>query len=434
MQRTLMQHLVSWKTSARRKPLVLRGARQVGKTWLLQEFGKREFSDVAYIRMEDNVAMQSLFEGSLDPQRLLDGLSAFCGKAITPETLIILDEVQAIPRALTALKYFNEEKPEYAIAVAGSLLGMALHAGISFPVGKVDFLDLFPMTFSEFLLAEGYEELTNYIHAGDYDMIGVFTEQLTDLLKQYYYVGGMPEAVLEHSTTKDLQRVRAIQKAILSTYEGDFSKHTSKERAERCREIWQSVPSQLMKENKKFIYGVVREGGRGRDYESSLQFLADCGLIHLVWRVSKPEIPLEAYKNASAFKIFIADVGLLGAMSDLDERSIIEGSQLFQGFKGAYAEQFVCQELVGECGYHPYYWSAEKSSGEIDFLFQSQGNIYPVEVKAADNLRSKSLAAFCKRYGLKTGLRLSLAGYHDEGWMCNVPLYAIGSLPALLTA
>jgi len=423
-----MNDLVSWKNDLKRKPLILRGVRQVGKTWLLKEFGAQEFSDSVYVRLEDNAAMAALFEGSLDPQRLLNGLSAYAGRPITTETFIVLDEVQAVPRALTALKYFYEDMPVQPIAVAGSLLGTALHSGISFPVGKVDFLDLFPMTFEEFLLAEGHRELASFIYGSDFGMLAVFAEQLTDLLKQYYYVGGMPEAVLEHSETKDLSRVRRIQQAIINTYEGDFSKHASKDVAERCRQIWQSIPSQLAKESKKFVYGNVQQGARGRDYEAALQFLVDSGLIHRVWRISKPGIPLESYKTSSGFKLFLADIGLLGAMSDLDAPTIIEGNRLFEEFKGAFTEQFVCQELRGECRQRLYYWSAEKSSGEIDFIFQAQGKVYPVEVKSAENLKSKSLAAFCTRYNLNTGIRLSLSGYRDEGWMQNIPLYATGSL------
>ncbi|MCL2332548.1 MAG: ATP-binding protein [Actinomycetia bacterium] len=432
MQRTLMRELIKWKDNPSRKPLILKGARQVGKTWLLKEFGAREFPDVAYIRMEDNEAMRSLFEGSLNPQRLLEGMAAWLGKGLTRHTFIILDEIQAVPRALTALKYFNEDAPEYAIAAAGSLLGVALNPGISFPVGKVNFLDLYPMSFTEFLLAEGAKNLCELISGGDFSMIDVFAEQLTDKLKQYYYVGGMPEAVLEHSTTKDIQRVRTIQNDILATYERDFGKHTSKETAERCREIWQSIPSQLAKENKKFIYGMAGDGRRGRDYKGALQFLSDCGLVHLIPRVSKAGIPLEAYKSTSGFKLYITDVGLLGAMSGLDSATLVEGAKLFQEFKGAYTEQFVCQELVSTGGFKPYYWSAENSSGEIDFLLQEQGMIYPIEVKSATNVRSRSLSAFCKRYDLDTGVRLSLSRYRDEGWMRNVPLYAIGALRSVL--
>jgi predicted AAA+ superfamily ATPase len=431
MQRTLMQDLIIWKKDRRRKPLILRGARQVGKTWLLKEFGAQEFSDIAYIRLEDNAAMQALFSGSLDPQRLLEGISAYSGKPICADTFIVLDEVQAVPRALTALKYFHEDAPEYAIAVAGSLLGVALHSGVSFPVGKVDFLDLYPMTYEEFLLAQNQEELYRYIKSGNYEMIEVFAEKYIDLLKQYYYVGGMPEAVLEHATTKNLKQVRKIQNAILNAYEADFSKHMPKDIAEQCRQIWHSIPSQLAKENKKFIYGAVKSGGRGRNFAGALQYLADSGLIHQVWRIAKPGISLESYREAGVFKTFLVDVGLLGAMSDLDEQSIVGGNQLFEEFKGALAEQYVCQELKAECRLKPYYWSAEKSSGEIDFIYQNRGKVYPVEVKAAENLKSKSLAAFCAKYELKTGIRLSLSGFRDQEWMRNIPLYAIGSLSLL---
>jgi len=433
MQRALMKDLIAWKNSPHRKPLILRGARQTGKTWILKEFGEREFPDVAYVRLEDNAAMENLFAGSLNPQRLLDGLSAYTGQTITPETLLILDEIQAVPRALTSLKYFYEEVPEYPIAVAGSLLGVMLGWRISFPVGKVDFFDLYPMTFGEFLLAGGHAVLFEHIKRNDFDMIAVFSEQLTDLLKQYYYVGGMPEAVQHFVTTKDFRQVRTIQRSILYAYEGDFSKHTTKETSQRCRQIWNSLPVQLAKENKKFTYGDIQKGSRGRDYSMALQFLEQSGLIHSVSRISKPGIPLASYKESTGFKLFAVDVGLLGAMTDLDERSILEGNHLFGEFKGAYTEQFVCQELIAECGYQPYYWSAEKSSGEIDFVVQSEGNIYPIEVKAAENLKSKSLASFCAKFNLETGIRLSLSGYRDQGWMKNIPLYATGGLRHLLS-
>jgi predicted AAA+ superfamily ATPase len=433
MQRFLMQELVAWKNLPRRKPLVLQGARQVGKTWLLTEFGKQEFDDLAYVRLEDNNAMQNLFDGSLYPARILNGLSAYTGKQISADTLIVLDEVQAVPRALTALKHLNEETPQYAIAVAGSLLGLALHSGVSFPVGRVEFLNLYPMAFGEFLLAKGHEPLHEFIKAGDYEMLGTFNEQLTDRLRQYFYVGGMPEAVLEHVSTHDYGAVRRIQKSILNTYEMDLSKHSANEIAERCRQVWRSLPSQLAKENRRFIYNAVKQGGRGRDYLSAIQFLVDCGLIHKIARVSRPGIPLEAYQDIGAFKLFPVDIGLLGAMGDIDQRSILEGSRLFDEFNGLYTEQFVCQELIGACSFKPYYWSAEKSSGEIDFIVQDHGMIYPIEVKATENLKSKRLAAFCQRYQLESGIRLSLSGYRDQGWMRNIPLYAIGSLQRLFS-
>ncbi|MCL2137053.1 MAG: ATP-binding protein [Coriobacteriia bacterium] len=432
MQRLLMDKLIAWKNDARRKPLILRGARQVGKTWLLQEFGKQEFTEYAYVRLEDNQAIQVLFEGSLEPARLLDGLSSYTRKRITPNTLIVLDEIQAVPRALTALKYFHEEAPEYPIAVAGSLLGIALQPGTSFPVGQVDFLDLHPLTFREFLLALGEERLVAQIVAADTDMLEVFAERLTDHLKQYYFVGGMPEAVQEFISTRDYDRVRQIQRSILSAYDMDFSKHTDKFAAERSREVFASIPSQLAKANRKFVYEAVKEGGRGREYSAAIRFLVDSGIAHQVWRVAKPGMPLAAYHDPAAFKIYLVDIGLLGAMSDLDIRTLVEGYRLFEEFKGSLSEQFVLQELVAECGLTPYYWSAERSSGEVDFIVQHQGGIYPMEVKASDNLRSKSLAAFCQKYGLQNGLRLSLSAYRDQGWLRNIPLYAIGSLLQLL--
>ena len=427
-----MKELIAWKNSTNRKPLILRGARQTGKTWILKEFGAKEFPCVAYVRLEDNEAMKALFAGSLEPKRLLEGMAAYTGQAITPDTLLILDEIQAVPRALKALKYFFEELPEYHIVTAGSLLGVMLQSGVSFPVGKVDFLDLYPMTFGEFLLAGNHDILHKYIQENDFDMAAVFSEELTDLLKQYYYVGGMPEAVQCFIDRKDYNEIRSIQRAILDTYEGDFSKHTSKDIAERCRQVWESIPTQLAKENKKFVYGSVRKGSRGRDYSLALQFLINSKLIFPVYRISKPGIPLASYREPASFKLFFLDIGLLGTMVDLDVRTIIEGNRLFEEFKGAFVEQFVCQELIAECKYQPYYWSAEKSSGEIDFIFQSKGQVFPVEVKSAENLKSKSLAAFCTKYRLNTGIRLSLSGYRDQDWMKNIPLYATGGLSKLL--
>ena len=432
MQRTLMKDLIAWKNSPIRKPLILRGARQTGKTWILQKFGADEFPEVVYVRLEDNVAMETLFAGSLDPQRLLEGIAAYTGKVVTSDTLLILDEIQAVPRALTALKYFYEEIPEYPIAVAGSLLGVMLGTHTSFPVGKVDFLDLYPMTFGEFLLAGGHDALLGYVQQNDFDMISVFAEQFTDLLRHYYYVGGMPEAVQHFVRTKDFRQVRTIQRSILYAYEGDFSKHTTKETAQRCRQIWNSIPAQLAKENKKFVYRDVQKGSRGRDYSAALQFLENSGLIYAVSRIAKPGIPLASYKESTGFKLFLADVGLLGAMTDLDERTIIEGNRLLEEFKGSYTEQFAAQQLITECDFQLFYWTAEKSSGEIDFIFQSEGNVYPVEVKAAENLKSKSLASFCAKFNLEAGIRLSLSGYREQKWMQNIPLYAIGGLHHLL--
>lgn len=426
MQRLLIEELKSWASSPSRKPLILRGARQVGKTWLLRELGRTCFDNIAYVRIEDNEAMQRLFSGSLDPRRILNGISAQTGERIEPgKTLVILDEVQAAPRALTSLKYFCEEAPEYAVAVAGSLLGVALNAGVSFPVGKVTFFDLHPLNFREFLLAMGEDQLERMVTEGDFDMMEVFSEHLEDLLRAYYYVGGMPEAVLQFASTGSYSAVRRIQDDILLSYQGDFAKHAGEIVGERCRMVFDSIPRHLAKENKKFVYGVVKKGMRGRELDDALRFLVDAGLVTKVERVSAPGMPLSAYVDDSSFKLFCVDVGLLGALAGVDSKSVIEGNTLFTHFKGAMAEQYVCQQLVSDVGVKPYYWSAPKSSGEVDFVVQLDGEVVPVEVKAEENLKAKSLAAFCKANDLTNAVRLSLSDYREESWMTNIPLYAV---------
>lgn len=435
MKRLLLDELEAWRTAPGRKPLVLRGARQVGKTWLLKEFGARCFENTAYVRLEDNAAMHQLFDGSLDPERILRGISAETGQPINPQTtLIILDEVQDVPRALTALKYFCEDAPEYAIAVAGSLLGVALNAGISFPVGKVTFKTLYPLNFREFLLAMGEDALERCAREGDFSMTSVFAERYEGLLRTYYFVGGMPEAVSLFSQGFDFTAARRVQQDILTAYQGDFAKHAGNLVGERCRMVFESLPRHLAKENKKFVYGVVKKGLRGRELDDALQFLLDAGLVTKVPRVSAPGIPLSAYADESAFKLFCLDVGLLGALAGIESKTILEGSDLFTHFKGAMAEQYVCQQLVSDCGLEPYYWSAEKSLGEIDFIVQIDGAPVPIEVKAEENLKAKSLAVFCKANKLSNAVRLSLSGYREESWMTNVPLYAAACLPTLRTA
>lgn len=432
MKRFLLNDLKAWKDSPNRKPLILRGARQVGKTWLLKEFGKECFENVAYVRLEDNAAMRNLFEGSLDPSRILRGIAAETGETINPETtLVILDEIQDVPRALTSLKYFCEDAPEYAIAVAGSLLGVVLNAGVSFPVGKVTFKTLYPLNFREFLLSMGEETLERSVCGCDFETMSIFAERYEDLLRSYYFVGGMPEAVLVFSHNSNYAAARQVQSDILMTYQGDFAKHAGALVGERCRMIFDSLPRHLAKENKKFVYGVVKKGLRGRDLDDALQFLLDAGLVTKVPRVSMLGIPLSAYADESSFKLFCLDVGLLGALAGLEGKSIIEGNDLFTHFKGALAEQYVCQQLVSDCTLAPYYWSAEKSSGEIDFLVQIDGMPVPVEVKAEENLKAKSLAAFCKANKLENAVRFSLSEYREESWMTNVPLYAINCLVGL---
>lgn len=432
MERLLLEKLRAWQADEGRKPLVLRGARQVGKTWILKEFGRTCFENVAYVRLEDNAPMVKLFEGSLDPHRILTGISAATGEPINPHTtLVILDEVQAVPRALTSLKYFCEEAPEYAIAVAGSLLGVALNAGVSFPVGKVTFLDLHPLSFREFLLAMGEDALERSVVNSDFDMMGVFKERYEDLLRIYYFTGGMPEAVYTYVETNDFSKVRQVQQDILEAYQGDFAKHAGATIGERCRLVFDSIPRHLAKENKKFVYGVVKKGARGRDLDDALQFLIDAGLVVKVKRVSAPGVPLSAYVDEASFKLFCIDVGLLGALAKVDAFSIIDGNALFTHFKGAMAEQYVCQQLVSDCGLDPYYWSAVKSTGEVDFVVQAGGLSIPIEVKAEENLKAKSLASFCKTYGIRHAVRTSLSGYREESWLTNVPLYAISCLPGL---
>ena len=429
MYRFELEELKAWKGDPNRKPLVVRGARQVGKTWLLKEFGRTCFENVAYIRIEDNIAMKQLFEGSLEPKRILRGISAQTGEEINPQTtLIILDEVQDAPRALTALKYFYEEAPEYAIAVAGSLLGVALHAGISFPVGKVTFLDLYPLSFREFLLAMGEQSLEEMITQGDFEMMSTFRERFEDMLRSYYFVGGMPEAVSRFSQNGSFSDVRKIQEDIIDTYRGDFAKHAGAVIGERCRLIFDSIPRHLFKENKKFVYGIVKKGARGRDLDDALQFLLDAGLVLKVNKITGPGLPLSAYAEENAFKLFCVDVGLLGALSGIASQTVLEKGALFTNFKGAIAEQYVCQQLVSDCNLKPYYWSATKSTGEVDFVVQHKGSFIPIEVKAEENLKAKSLAAFCRANDLTNALRFSLSGYREDSWMTNVPLYAVHSV------
>jgi len=425
MYRTVTNELLKWKNSKSRKPLIIKGARQVGKTWLMQTFGKANYPNVAYINFENNVRMHNLFQGDYDIQRIVTGLQIESGVAIGAETLLILDEVQEVPQALTSLKYFYESHPEYHILAAGSMLGMALHAGTSFPVGKVDFLNLFPLSFIEFLNACGKSALLQLLEAKDFALMTSFKSKFIDLLKNYYYVGGMPEAVLTFTQTSSHSQVRDIQKKLLLAYEQDFSKHAPYEITPRIRLVWNSFPAQLSKENRKFIYGLVRHGARAREFELALQWLLDSGLVHQVFRVSKPGISLKAYQDSNAFKLFFVDVGLLGALSDLDAISLLHGNRIFQEFKGALTEQYVLQQLLVSKLGGPFYWSAEKGTAEIDFLVQNHGKVVPIEVKAAENLKAKSLQSFFQQFKPDKSVRSSMSDFRDEGWLVNLPLYAI---------
>ncbi len=425
MERLLMKDLLEWKNKRRRKPLIIHGARQVGKTWIMKEFGKRYYSDTVYINFENNERMNRLFEGNLDTKRIVEALQIESGKKIDPETcLLIFDEIQEAPRALTSLKYFYEEAPEYSIISAGSLLGMALHQGTSFPVGKVDFMNLYPMNFEEYLTAIGEEQLKMLLEGEDRALQEVFHDKFVDCLRRYYYIGGMPEAVLTYVETHDYDQVRQVQKNLLLYYENDFSKHAPIEQIPRIQMVWNSIPSQLAKENRKFIYGIVREGARAKEFETAIQWLTDYGLIYKSNRINKPGIPISAYTELNAFKVFILDVGLLGAKTDLTARTLLEGNRIFTEFKGALTEQFVAQELTSS-NIALYYYSAANSKGEIDFVIQKNDEIIPIEVKAEENLKAKSLRAFCEKHTLIKGVRTSMSGYREESWMTNVPLYQI---------
>lgn len=429
MYREAMKQLELWKCGSNRKPLVLRGARQVGKTWIMKEFGKLYYEKCAYISMDENERMKEVFREAFDIDRIIEMLEIEVGFKIDPEkTLIIFDEVQEIPRALKSLKYFQETAPQYHIIAAGSLLGIALHEGTSFPVGKVDFCDLYPLTFREFLLACGEEKLLEILDRNDADMMQVFKTKYADYLKYYYYVGGMPEAVLEFVTNRDVKTVREVQNRLLYAYENDLSKHAPKEIVTRIRMLWNSIPTQLAKENKKFIYGLIREGARAREYEVAITWLMDVGLVYKINRVKKPDFPLRAYQDFSAFKLFIVDIGLLGAMSRLNARIILEGSRLFEEFKGALTEQYVLQQLIVNPENDLFYWSAENATSELDFLIQTDECIVPLEVKAEENLQAKSLKVFVQKYGVKDAVRVSMSGFREQDWLTNFPLYNIGQL------
>lgn len=432
MYRIAMEKLMEWKQNKRRKPLIIEGARQVGKTWLMKEFGKQAYRDTVYINFDANPGMADLFAYDLDTDRLIMGLELYAGHKIDPENaLLIFDEVQEVPRALASLKYFNENAPQYHIVCAGSLLGIALHQGTSFPVGKVDFLKLYPLSFKEFLMATGKERFAELMDKGDFQMVTSFRQTYIDALKHYYFVGGMPEAVQSFAENKDFNEVRRIQRRILGAYEQDFSKHAPYETVPRIRMLWNSIPSQLAKENKKFIYGLVREGARAKDYEAAILWLSDCGLIHKVSRVNAAGIPLRGYEDLKAFKLFLVDVGLLGCMAGLKQRTLLDGNELFVEFKGALTEQYVCQQLKTVENLDIYYYTNDRGSCEVDFVVDTGERIIPVEVKAEVNLKAKSLKTYQERFSPELSVRTSMADYKDEGWLVNLPLYAVDQIGSI---
>ena len=426
MYRKIIYDLKRWKYSPHRKPLILQGARQTGKTWIMKEFGKTEYKNTAYLFCQENPALESLFNAPFNKERLLNGFQMLCGFKIEPEnTLIIFDEIQEIPTALTALKFLYEQAPDYHIICAGSLLGIAFHKDISFPVGKVNFLNLYPLSFSEFLTALGKEQQADLINNTEQDceLLKVFSEEFKELLKYYFFIGGMPEVVSTWIETKDFNEVRRVQNELLMTYENDISKHTASEMANRIKQVWASVPSQLAKENKKFLYSVVKESARAREYENAINWLKNAGLLVTIHRINKPGIPLKAYEDLEAFKIFILDIGLLCSMTDLSAKILLEGNRLFTEFKGSLTEQFVCQQLISELEIRPYYWSAKDGTAEVDFIFQADALVIPIEVKAEINLRAKSFKLYRDTYNPEIAFRFSLTDFVDHGILKDVPLY-----------
>ena len=425
MKRNAIKELYEWKENNDRKPLLILGARQVGKTWLMKEFGKEAYMKCAYVNFEDNDDLRGMFEHDFDIQRIIANLQWATDVTIDEDTLIILDEIQEAPRGITALKYFQEKAPQYHVIAAGSLLGIAMHKNDSFPVGKVDFMHLYPLSFYEFLNAIGEKKMVDLLQAKDWTMLTMVRAKFEERLRQYYFVGGMPAAVLAFVNDGDLNKVRTIQKSIIEAYERDFSKHAPAIEVPRIRMVWHSIPSQLSKENRKFIYGMIKEGARAKDFELAIEWLKDAGLIYKVNRCKKAQLPLAAYEDFSAFKMFLSDIGLMGAMSNIPVQSLLNGNMLFSDFKGALTEQFVLQQMKTNQSLSIYYWSADNSRGEIDFLVQQEEKVIPIEVKAEENLQAKSLRMFVERNpGLK-GCRFSMSPYREQDWLVNYPLYSV---------
>ncbi len=429
MYRSAIKKLKEWKNKEDRKPMILMGARQVGKTWIMKEFGKNEYAKVAYISFYNNERMNDVFGMDFDIDRIIMNLNIESGVTITPhDTLIILDEIQNTPKALESLKYFCEDANDYHVIAAGSLLGVAVHENVSFPVGKVDMLDLYPFSFREFLIAMDEKNLVMALDSKDFSIIDNFSDKFLFWLKNYYYIGGMPAVVESFRKNKDYVKARQIQKDILRQYEQDFGKHVDAKNLPRIRMVWQSIPIQLAKENKKFFFGQIKKGARSSDFEIAIQWLMDSGLIYKVNRVNEPHMPLKAYINMSAYKLFILDIGLLGALSDLPAKTILEKDEIFVEFKGAFTEQYVLQQLICDTQYTPYYYGTDKSTFEQDFMIQMEDMIVPIEVKAEGNVHSQSLKVYCEKYHPKKAVRFSTLKYVDQGWMVNIPLYAISTL------
>lgn len=426
MQRAILQKFIEWKSFSDRKPLIVNGARQVGKTWLLREFARTEYAKEAYIICRKNDIVRQIFTQDFDVNRILRALRALSGVDITPgDTLIVLDEVQDVPEVLEALKYFCEEAPEYHIAVAGSLLGISLHNGVSYPVGKVNEINVYPMNFEEFVLAKGETEVFKLIVNRDYMTMNLIHEKMVDLLRQYYYVGGMPEAVKKYVESDSLIEVRRIQKEILNGYELDLSKHAPKEQVPRIRMVWKSIPSQLFKDNKKFIYGALRKGARANDFEIAIQWLVDSGLVYKVPKCTKPALPLDVYEDLSSFKLYMLDVGLLGAMVNTEPVQVLINNNVFVEYKGGMTEQYVLQQMKSH-GVSPiYYHKTDDSRLELDFVIQYNAKLLPIEVKAEGNVRANSLTALLAKNPDLKAVRFSMLPYKEQGQLKCVPLYVV---------
>lgn len=427
MKRKIYSKLIEWKESPSHKPLILNGVRQCGKTYIMKEFGKNEFQTFAYVNCDRNENLHQIFEGGFNISKIIRGISALSGVDIIPgKTLIFLDEVQSFPLVLESLKYFCEDAPDYHVAVAGSLLGIALHSGVSFPVGKVQTMKLYPMDFEEFLMAKGEQQLLRIMHDHDFDLLTALHEKCKDLLRQYYYVGGMPEVVKSYIDNGQLKPVRAIQNEILSNYAGDFSKHAPYQEVPRISMVWQSILGQLSRENKKFIYGALKKGGRAKEFEVAIQWLVDAGLVYKVNKCTKPQLPLKFYEDFTAFKLYLCDCGLMGAMADTAAKDVLIGDSVFTEYKGAFTEQYVLQQILSSGISDIYYYSADDSRMEMDFLMQREGALLPVEVKGGTSIKSTSLHNYLMEHPGIQAIRYSMLPYKKQNFLTIIPLYAVG--------
>ena len=427
MKRKIYSKLIEWKESPSHKPLILNGVRQCGKTYIMKEFGKNEFQTFAYVNCDRNENLHQIFEGGFNISKIIRGISALSGVDIIPgKTLIFLDEVQSFPLVLESLKYFCEDAPDYHVAVAGSLLGIALHSSVSFPVGKVQTMKLYPMDFEEFLMAKGEQQLLRIMHDHDFDLLTALHEKCKDLLRQYYYVGGMPEVVKSYIDNGQLKPVRAIQNEILSNYAGDFSKHAPYQEVPRISMVWQSILGQLSRENKKFIYGALKKGGRAKEFEVAIQWLVDAGLVYKVNKCTKPQLPLKFYEDFTAFKLYLCDCGLMGAMADTAAKDVLIGDSVFTEYKGAFTEQYVLQQILSSGISDIYYYSADDSRMEMDFLMQREGALLPVEVKGGTSIKSTSLHNYLMEHPGIQAIRYSMLPYKKQDFLTNIPLYAVG--------